>query len=130
MRTLCDRPNEMEQVEFLNLEEDENDLIVSFAITHQIIGVKSLILARTILYENFLDEEDRGVRVSMEGENLKEDARNMLQHFKIDNEKIKIVSTCSKYNLDISRIEETDLADMLELLKKQNYDDRFVIQVA
>lgn len=120
----------MERVEFINLEEDENDLIVSFAVAHETIGVKSLILHRTILYEGFLDEEDRGVRVSMEGDNLKYDVRNLLQNFKIDDGKIEIVSTCSKYYLDISRIEASEIAEMVALLRKQNYDGRFTLQVA
>jgi hypothetical protein len=105
-------------------------LIVSFAVAHEIIGVKSLILHRTMLHEEFLDEEDRGVRVSMEGENLKFDDRNLLQNFKIDDEKIEIVSTYSKYYLDISRVETSELAEMVELLRKQNYDSRFTILVA
>jgi hypothetical protein len=121
---------EMERVEFFNLEEDENDLIVSFAIAHDYIGVKSLILHRTILYEEVLDEEDRGVRVSMEGENLKSDNRDLLQNFRIDDNEIEIVATFSKYNLDISRIDSSEVADMLELVRKQNHDERFTIQVA
>jgi hypothetical protein len=130
MRAVCGSSDEMERVEFINLDEDETDLIVSFAVTHEIIGVKSLILHRTLLYEGFLDEEDRGVRVSMEGENLKYDERNLLKIFKIDDEKIEIVSTCSRYYLDISHIESSELTEMLELLSKQNYDGRFTIQVA
>ena len=128
--TLCDSPDEMERVEFINLEEDKNDLIVSFAVAHEIIGVKSLILHRTMFHEAFLDEEDRGVRVSMEGESLKYDERNLLQNFKIDDEKIEIVSTCSKYYLDISRVDASEIAEMVELLRKQNYDDRFTLLVA
>ena len=120
----------MERVEFINLEEDENDLVVSFAVAHEIIGVKSLILHRTMLHEKFLDEKDRGVRVSMEGENINFDDRNLLQNFKIDDEKIEIVSTYSKYYLDISHIETSEVAEMIELLRKQNHDSRFTIQVA
>jgi hypothetical protein len=120
----------MERVEFINLEEDENDLIISFAVAHETIGVNSLILHRTMLYEEFLDEEDRGVRVSMEGDNLKFDERNLLQNFKIEDGKIEIVSTCSKYDLDISRIEASEIAVMVELLIKQNYDGRFTLHVA
>ena len=54
-------------MKFINLDEDENDLIISFAIAHQDAGVKSLILHRTMLHEEIIDEVDHGVRVSMQG---------------------------------------------------------------
>ena len=47
--------------------EDGTDLIVSFAIpVDEYYDVKSLILLRTPKYEIFMDEADRGVKVSYE----------------------------------------------------------------
>ena len=34
------------------------------------------------------------------------------------------------YHLDLCNIEETEIQGMMELLKKENYDDRFSIQIA
>ncbi len=121
---------EMKRVEFINLEEDDKDLIVSFAVEYENFGVKSLILHRTLFYEEIFDEEERGVKVSMEGENLEYEHLNMLQEIRIGNYEIEIVATQSKYMLDISRIDPTEIAEMIELVKKQNHDDRFVIHVA
>lgn len=127
---LGDNPMEMKRVEFISLEEDDKDLIVSFAVEDENFGVKSLILHRTLFYEEIFDEEERGVKVSMEGENLEYEHLNMLQEIRIGNYEIEIVATQSKYMLDISRIDPTEIAEMIELVKKQNHDDRFVIHVA
>ena len=121
---------EMKRVEFISLEEDDKDLIVSFAVEDEDFGVKSLILHRTLFYEETFDEEERGVKVSMEGENLEYEHLNFLQEIRIGKYQIGIVATLSKYLLDISRIDPTEIAEMIELVKKQNHDDRFVIHVA
>ncbi len=121
---------EMKRVDFISLEEDDKDLIVSFAVEDENFGVKSLILHRTLFYEEIFDEEERGVKVSMEGENLEYEHLNMLQEIRIGNYEIEIVATQSKYMLEISRIDPTEIAEMIELVKKQNHDDRFVIHVA
>ncbi|RZB30560.1 MAG: hypothetical protein SRB1_02840 [Desulfobacteraceae bacterium Eth-SRB1] len=48
------------KVKFINLEEDDKDLIVSFALDDPEMGVKSLILLRTLFFEEVLDEKERG----------------------------------------------------------------------
>ena len=120
----------MKRVEFISLDEDDKDLIVSFAVEDENIGVKSLILHRTLFYEEIFDEEERGVKVSMEGENLEYDHLNMLKEIHIGNYEVEIVTTYRKYMLDISRIDPSEIAEMVELVKKQNHDGRFVIHVA
>lgn len=121
---------EMKRVEFISLEEDDKDLIVSFAVEDEIIGVKSLILHRTLFYEEIFVEEERGVKVSMEGENLKHDHLNLLQEISIRDYEIEIVTAYRKYQLDISRIDSSEIAEMVKLVKKQNHDGRFVMHVA
>ena len=66
------------KVQFISLEEDEKDLIVSFAVDDEKLGVKSLILHRMLFFEEVLDEDQRGVNVSMEGEYLEEEEYNMV----------------------------------------------------
>ena len=44
------------KVQFISLEEDDKDLIVSFAIDDLDMGVKSLTLLRTLFYEEIMDE--------------------------------------------------------------------------
>ncbi len=114
-------------VQFINLEEDDKDLIVSFAIEYEPTIVKSLLLHRTLFLEEFLDEDEKGVKVSMEHEYLKHEDFNTLEDIKINNNAVVIKSTFRVYDLDISRVPKTDREEMVKLLKKQNYDNRFTI---
>ena len=119
----------MHRVQFINLEEDDKDLIVSFAINDPDMGVKSLILNRTLFFEHMSDEGERGVKVSLEGDYFEKEDYNMLNSIKINDGEVCIESTFREYYLDISRIENTELKDMLRLLKKQNHDNRFTIHI-
>jgi len=118
------------EVLFISLEEDEKDILISFVIPDKEIDVKSLILHRTFFFEEILDEEEKGVKVSLEGEEFEQDHLNTLKIIEINNKEIKISSKFSEYNLDISRIDDSDINDMRKLLKKQNYDSRFTIEIA
>ena len=118
------------RVQFISLEEDDKDLIVSFGIEDAAMGVKSLILFRTLFYEELLPDDERGVNVSLEGDHYEQEDFNMLKTITMVHEEISISSTFRDYRLDISDIAEQDMRDMITLLKKQNYDDRFVIDFA
>lgn len=118
----------MHKVEFINLEERDTDLIVSFAIEDGLTGVKSLILHRTLLLEEIFDEEERGVRVSMEGITVEQEHLNVLKQITITADEITIKAVFNEYQIDISDIEANDIEAMIRLLQKQNYDNRFVIQ--
>lgn len=116
--------------DFISLEDDENDIILSFAIPDEDIGVKSLILYRTLFFEEFLPDEERGVKVSLEGENLDFGKLNMLESIELSNRRFNIISSCSNYVVDISKIDELELSKLKSLLHKQNYDNRFKIKNA
>jgi len=118
------------KVQFISLEEDDKDLIVSFAIADPDLGVKSLILHRTLFFEEVLDDEERGVKVSLEGDSFKQEDFNMLSNILINDGKVEIKTPFREYLLDISRIEKSEIKDMVKLLKKQNFDNRFVLQIA
>ena len=118
------------QVQFISLEEDEKDILISFVIPDKQIGVKTLLLHRTFFFEEILDEEEKGVKVSFEGEEFEQDYLNTLIKIEIKNKEIKILSRFNEYNLNISKIDDADINDMIKLLKKQNYDSRFTIKIA
>jgi len=120
----------MQKVNFLNLIEDDNDLIVSFALDDSDLGIRSLTLLRTLFCEQLLDEEERGVHVSLEGVEVEDENRNMLKQITIYEGEIEITSTFEKYKIDISQIASSEIDEMLSLLRKQNQDNRFIIQVA
>ena len=120
----------MHKVEFISLEENEKDLIVSFAIEDPLLGVKSLILHRTLFFEEFLGEEERGVIVSMEGITIEQEHLNVLKQINIKPDEIEITSVFNVYRVDTSRIEAKNIGEMINLIKRQNYDNRFIIHVA
>jgi hypothetical protein len=66
----------------------------------------------------------------MEGEYLEEEDYNMLNNIRITNDEIVVQSTFRKYKLDITKVPKSEIADMVKLLKKQNYDNRFTIDIA
>jgi len=117
------------KVQFISLEEDEGDLIVSFAMDDPALGVKSLILHRAILFEQVLDEEEKGVKVSLEGDYFKHEDFNTLSHISISDDKIEIKTPFKEYQLDITGIEKSEINAMVKLLRKQNFDNRFVLQI-
>ena len=114
-------------VDFMSFEEDDKDLIISFAIPDEALGVKSLILHRTLFFEEILDEEERGVKVSLEGEKCENAFLNTLLKIEIKDTEVIICSKFSEYVLDLSKIEASDKSHMIRLLMKQNYDERFLI---
>ena len=117
------------RVQFISLEEDEKDLIISFAIDDEDLGIKSLILLRTLFYEHLLAESEKGVSISFEEDYSEYDDYNMLDSISIDLEKIIIISFIKNYELDISNIEKEEIDEMVKLLKKQNFDHRFSINL-
>lgn len=117
------------KVQFLNLEEDDKDLIVSFAIDDEKMGVKSLLLLRTLFFEEIFDEDERGVKVSLQDDYFEQENFNILSSIKISNREVVIKSTFREYKLDISRVPKSEINDMVKLLNKQNYDNRFTIDI-
>lgn len=117
------------RVQFITLEEDDKDLIVAFAIDASEDDIRSLILLRTLFFEEVLPEYERGVKVSMEGEEYEDDDRNIMVSIEIDGSDVVIESTSKKYRLDISKIDRADVKGMIQLLEKQNHDRRFTMRV-
>ena len=117
------------KVQFISLEEDDKDLIVSFTVDDPAMGEKSLILLRTLFFEEVLDEEEKGVKVSLERDYFEQEDFNMLNNIKISDDEIWIKSTFREYQLDISNVQKYEIEDMVKLLKKQNYDNRFAIHI-
>lgn len=114
----------MEQVSFISVEDDGLDLILSFAVYDSDPGdIESLILMRTPVYENILEEHERGVSVSFK--NHEEDC--LLESVMLGEDVIEISDEENKYILDMRHIEKEDLNEMEGILKKMNFDNRFTI---
>lgn len=117
----------METALFITTESEEPDLLLSFALQDELTGVRSLILQRTPPYEMLLDEHERGVRVSMEGED--EGCDNLLEGVTVEPGVVRVSTQRGEYEIDVSGMESSDIDDMLELLQRMNFDAAFQIDV-
>jgi hypothetical protein len=118
----------MDIVSFMNIDEDEKDLIVSFALDDGDGDIRSLILHRTLFHEFLLPDEERGTTVSLEGEQHDEEYLNMLECFEFDGSVLRIKSRFSLYEIDARRLEPAEFEQIKKSLARQNYDDRFEIK--
>lgn len=116
----------MRTVSFINTQTGD-DLVVSFALSvaDDPTDVDSLTLLRT-KYEVFLEEQERGVKVSLELEEkglLKEvafDRNAAVVHLK--------TSECS-FEVDVRTVESVEIEDMLKVLQLMNFDGRLAISL-
>ena len=117
-----------ERVGFLTVEGGD-DLVLGFAIDGDEPGeVLSLILQRTPRYEVFLLPEERGVRVSHEG--YPEYEEDYLRRVRWAGEAIEIETRCTRYQLDVSRVDPAELRRARRVLARMNFDRRFVLETA
>ena len=120
----------MHIVKFINLEEYENDLIVSFAVSYGEQDIRSLILLRTLLYEELIEIYERGVHVSFEGITSEDEQPIILKELVRKDSELEVVTEKHRFSLDLSKIEESEIEGMMNLVKKQNHDNSFVIRTA
>ena len=116
----------MFEVRFISCEDDGIDQIVSFAIEDDAVGIRSLILLRTPKHEAILDQDERGVSVSLEYED--DDEVDLLKVMRIEAQCVAIETQASKYELDTSRVESAEISEMKALLGRMNFDNRFRLE--
>jgi len=117
----------VDTVSFMEIEEDEKDLIISFALDDGDGDIRSLILHRTLFYEFIMPDEERGTRVSLEGDYLEEEHLNTLERFEFDTPVLRIKSRFRSYELDAHRLEPEEFEQIKKSLARQNYDGRFEV---
>ncbi len=117
----------MNVVSFMDIEEDEKDLIISFALDDGDGDIKSLMLHRTLLYESMLPDEERGTKVSLEGDELEEEHLNTLERFEFATPLLRIKSRFRSYEIDARRLEPEEFEQIKESLVRHNYDGRFEV---
>ena len=117
----------MENVSFINIEDDDIDLILSFAVyDSDPCYIESLILMRTPSYECFLEKHERGVSVSFK--NIEDSFR--LKGVVLGDNIVEIFGEENKYVLDMRRVEKEDINELEGILKKMNFDNSFTISRA
>ena len=82
---------------------------------------------RTPKFEAMLDQDERGVSISLENDDDDED--DVLEAIIIEAESITIEARNSKYELDTSRVDAAEISEMKALLGRMNFDNRFKIEV-
>jgi hypothetical protein len=117
-----------ETVSFITAE-DGDDLIVSFAIEDDEPGeVVSLILLRTPKYESLLPDDERGVSVSHEVD-FNNDEEQSLRRIRLAVPVTTIESTRGAYDLDVSRVDSSEIKAAARILTRMNFDHRFVLEL-
>ena len=116
----------MESVQFITCVDDGTDQIVSFALAHGEMEIRSLTLLRTPEFEGILDEAERGVSVSLEA-GTDEDF-DMLELVILEANRVTIKTQASKYDLDVSRVDPDELTGMKALIERMHFDARFRIE--
>ena len=113
----------METVAFIHAESGK-DLIISFGqvATDAPGEIESLNLLRTPMYETFLDENERGVTVSLECQ----DDHDLLLEVFFDKEAatIKLRTESREYDLDLRKVDPFELERMCSVFRKMNFDQR------
>ena len=110
-------------VPFITTEDDDKDLVVSFAMGEH--AERSLTLLRTPVFESILEEDERGVSVGT-GSSGTED-RQLLVSIIFSNDTVLVKTTGASYLLSVRTVEEEEIAEAMVVLRKMNFDDRFTI---
>jgi hypothetical protein len=109
--------------------EDGDDLIVSFAIpVDESEDVKSLTLLRTPKYEIFIDESERGVKVSFE--DFPDGRNESLKKLVIEGNLVTITTDYGTHTVNIEDVDQEEIQESKRILKKMNYDGRFELKIS
>ena len=116
----------MESVQFISCEDNGTDQIVSFALACGEMEIRSLTSLRTPKFKAMLEEAERGVSVSLEDETGDDD--DLLVVVRIEASRVNIETQSSKYDLDLSRVDPAEVAEMKALIERMNFDNQFRIE--
>ena len=130
----------MKTVSFISIEDDPPDLILSFAIWEpELDDIRSLILLRTPKYEVFLNEYERGVKVTDDawlndedemapsGISIKPMNSTFYEFININKSQYSVSTPYAKFSkLHLSPKKEIEQAK--KLIERMNFDNRFEIR--
>jgi len=120
----------MDIVSFMDIEETDKDLIISFALDIGEGYIKTLLLHRTLFCEFIMPEEERGTKVSLEDLDLdtEEEHMNTLECVTFDEKIMKITARFSSHEINLRKLQLEEIDQIKESLIKHNFDDRFEIK--
>jgi len=118
----------MDIVSFMDIEETDKDLIISFALDIGEGYIKTLLLHRTLFCEFIMPEEERGTKVSLEDLDIAEEHMNTLEYVTFDEKIMKITARFSSHEINLRKLKLEEIDQIKESLIKHNFDDRFEIK--
>lgn len=116
-------------VSFIDIEETNKDLIIVFAIDTGYGDIKTLMLHRTLFFENNIPEEERGTKVSPVGVDLANDHLSTLECITFDDTVLKIQVRLSYHEINLRKIDLGEIEQIKTSLILHNYDERFEVKV-
>jgi hypothetical protein len=118
--------NSREPVSFITTELGE-DLVIAYAIDAGEPGeVFSLILQRHATFEMLLPPEERGVTVSHEA--FPEIEGEMATRIVVDGRHVDIETTVRVYRIDLTGVDEEEVADAREALRRMHRHGGFGLE--
>ena len=118
----------MKSVSFISCEDDGTDLVVSFALDYGELDIRSLTLLRTPKFEVLLDEAERGVSVSMSRKTRTADDLEALAAVRLEGNLVTIETQASRYELDVGRVDPSEISEMKAVFERMNFDGKFTIE--
>jgi hypothetical protein len=106
--------------------EDDPDLVVSFGLEPG--ASESLTLLRSPQYEHLLADEDRGTTIAQSSDPSPETL--FLSAVDWVEDTLRIQAANRQYTLDVSKVDEVEIADAKRILRLMNSDGRFKCNVA
>ncbi len=110
-------------VPFITVEDDDKDLIVSFAMGEH--AEHSLTLLRTPVFESILEEGERGVSVGTGSAETND--RQLLVSIRFGSETVLVETTGLSYLLSVRTVEAEEISEAKAVLRKMNFDNKFTI---
>ena len=120
----------MIKCDFINIEDTEPDLIISFGCMGKTYDQKDdILIQRVPVYETFLDKEERGALLSV---GYSSDERNVLQSIEVDEKNKTVLFKGGAVNeiRDCSRIDDVTFKEMSSFFARVNFDNSFQIKKA
>ena len=115
----------MDKVNFTTIE-DGTDLVLSFSFDEETeFGIDGFIMERTPKLEYALQPHERGVSIDW----TDDDIIILVTKVELSKNTIKIHSQEKYYGFDISKLDENDIDEIKNILKKMNFDNCFQLDI-
>ncbi|MEE4311496.1 MAG: hypothetical protein V2J62_06460 [candidate division KSB1 bacterium] len=115
----------MDVVNFITVE-DGRDLILSFSFDDGTeFGIDGFTIQRTPDLEYVLQPHEKGASIDW----TDDDEIILVTNVELSADVIRIYSRPRNYAFDISGLDEDDRKRIMKILKKMNFDDKFIFEI-